>query len=165
MRVPWYKQIELSLTVLALVVAAISLGISWHASRTLDRASYQLDVLEGRVQRVETISEWSWTVWSLQSREWRYYLAEMQRKAANFTPRYVEPLPSEKFALTHEGRNLLDTPHMEDIIAIMQTDKDITENNVILMLDIRDLDAYASRKNVPLEVMIGVIATYIQETR
>jgi len=132
---------------------------------TLERTNYRLDEIEGRVQRIETMSRWSWTVWSLQSREWQYYLTEMQSKASNHNPVYVEPLPSDKFALTDEGRNLLDTKQTEDISAILRVNTDMSTNNVILMLDIRDLDAYASKKNVPLEVFIGVITTHIQEIR
>ena len=41
-------------------------------SGTLERTNYRLDEIEGRVQRIETMSRWSWTVWSLQSREWQY---------------------------------------------------------------------------------------------
>ncbi|MFC1906944.1 hypothetical protein ACFLW8_02540 [Chloroflexota bacterium] len=134
-------------------------------SETLERTNYRLDEVEGRAQRVETIAKWSWTVWSLQSREWQYYLTEMQKKASNHNPIYVEPLPSDKFALTDEGRNLLDTKQREDISAILRVNTDMSTNNVILMLDIRDLDAYASKKNVSLEVLMGVITTHIQEIR
>jgi len=134
-------------------------------SETLERTNYRLDEIEGRAQRVETIAKWSWTVWSLQSREWQYYLTEMQKKASTHNPIYVEPLPSDKFALTDEGRNLLDTKQREDISAILRVNTDMSTNNIILMLDIRDLDAYASKKNIPLEVLMGVITTHIEEIR
>jgi len=132
---------------------------------TLERTNYRLDEIEGRVQRIETMSKWSWTVWSLQSREWRYYLTEMQEKASTHNPLYVEPTSPGKFALTDEGIDLLDSKYTDEITSIMRVNTEMSTNNIILMVDIRDLDAYASKKDVPLEVLMGVIATYIQEIK
>ncbi len=118
-------------------------------SEILERINYRLDEIEGRVERIETISRWSWTVWSLQSREWEYYLTEMQTKAGTHNPAYVEATSTDEFAPTQEGRNLIDARQMEEITAITQVNTEMSTNNVILMLDIRDLDTYAYKNNVP----------------
>ena len=100
----------------------------------------------------------------LSSSWWIDYVKQAQRKADRFDPRYVVLLP-EGYRLTPKGEELLPPRFTEAILETLQVNGDMPENELILRLDVRDLSFVAFEKEIPPQVMIGTVATYIDQAK
>ena len=89
----------------------------------------------------------------------------MQSMATNQNPRLLEPLPQDKFELTEEGRNLIGTDDMQRIIGIVEDDRDVAVNVVLLKFGVERIYLNAKDKGVKFEAMIGVFASYVLEIK
>ncbi len=152
-------------SIVALVVGTISVVISNETSKILQDVSTQLNVLEIRTQDVAETAIWSWYAWNLLSETRMDFIKERQQQAGNSDPPYVEPLTSNDFKTTNEGRKLLTSEQMQKVIGLVEKNKNIPENQVILTLGIDKLNLQAKTHGVSLDIIIGVVASYTQEQK
>jgi hypothetical protein len=97
---------------------------------------------------------------------WKIRILEYQQKAMKHEPAYVEPQPGPiRYVPTDDGKHLLPPDLQLKIIEMLEKGSSIENNMLLLVLGISNLLKISQERQVELDVLLGVIASFADGVR